>query len=135
MRIWPGKPYPLGATYDGVGTNFSVFSEIAERIELCLFDDDGKETRIDLPETTGFCWHGYFPEVSAGRQLSGSTFTARGPLSKGIAATQPNCYWILIQKHLKVRSIGMRVSFHIISKNRMEAQIQLTVPLSCPDQW
>ena len=76
MRIWPGKPYPLGAAYDGVGTNFSVFSEIADRIELCLFDDDGKETRIDLPETTGFCWHGYFPDVTAGQQYG---FRVHGP--------------------------------------------------------
>src|SRR3954453_6115435 len=43
LKIWPGTPYPLGATYDGAGTNFSLFSEAAERVELCLFDDDGKE--------------------------------------------------------------------------------------------
>ena len=49
MQIWPGKPYPLGATFDGAGTNFSVFSEVAERVELCLFDDEGSETRVDLP--------------------------------------------------------------------------------------
>jgi len=53
-RSWPGRPYPLGATYDGTGTNFSVFSEPAERVELCLFDADGTEERIDLPETTAF---------------------------------------------------------------------------------
>jgi pullulanase/glycogen debranching enzyme len=50
MRIWPGDPYPLGAYYDGAGTNFSLFSEVATRVELCLFDDDGRETRIDLTE-------------------------------------------------------------------------------------
>ncbi|MBA2275941.1 MAG: hypothetical protein H0W00_04485, partial [Chloroflexi bacterium] len=50
MRIWAGQPYPLGATYDGLGANFSIFSEVAERVELCLFDDGGLETRIDLPE-------------------------------------------------------------------------------------
>ncbi len=76
MRIWPGKPYPLGATYDGVGTSFSVFSEIAERIELCLFDDDGRETRVELPETTGFCRHGYLPEITAGQQYG---FRVHGP--------------------------------------------------------
>ena len=43
MRPWPGVPYPLGATYDGAGTNFALFSEVAERVELCLFDDDGGE--------------------------------------------------------------------------------------------
>ena len=50
MEIWPGKPYPLGATYDGSGVNFAGVSEVAERIELCLIDDDCVETRIDLPE-------------------------------------------------------------------------------------
>ena len=49
MEIWPGKPYPLGATYDGSGVNFAVFSEVAERVELCLLDDDLAETRLDLP--------------------------------------------------------------------------------------
>ena len=46
MEVWPGGPYPLGATYDGAGTNFALFSEVAERVELCLFDDDGAETRV-----------------------------------------------------------------------------------------
>ena len=50
MQIWPGKPYPLGATYDGSGTNFALFSEVAERVELCLLDDDGAETRVEVLE-------------------------------------------------------------------------------------
>ena len=58
MKIWPGQPYPLGATWDGFGTNFSLFSEVAKRIELCLFDEAGNETRVDLPESTALCWHG-----------------------------------------------------------------------------
>ncbi len=68
MKIWPGTAYPLGANYDGSGTNFSIFSEIAERVELCLFDAAGNETRVDLPEMTGFCWHGYLPEVEPGQR-------------------------------------------------------------------
>jgi len=68
MNIWPGKPYPLGATYDGVGTSFSIFSEVAERVELCLFDENGGETRMDLPEVSGFCWHGYLPDVGQGQR-------------------------------------------------------------------
>ena len=48
QETWPGRPYPLGATYDGAGTNFALFSEVAERVELCLFDDDGAERRVDL---------------------------------------------------------------------------------------
>ncbi len=58
MQIWPGNPYPLGATYDGGGTNFALFSEVADRVELCLFDDAGKETRIELPEREALVWHG-----------------------------------------------------------------------------
>ncbi|MBW3668746.1 MAG: glycogen debranching enzyme, partial [Actinobacteria bacterium] len=76
MEIWPGEPFPLGATYDGVGTNFSLFSEAAERVELCLFDDDGSEMRIDLPETTAFCWHGYLPNVGPGYRYG---FRVHGP--------------------------------------------------------
>ncbi|MFC0863526.1 glycogen debranching protein GlgX [Sphaerimonospora cavernae] len=67
-EVWPGEQYPLGATWDGVGTNFSVFSEAAERIELCLFDDDGSESRVDLPEVDGFVWHGYVPGIMPGQR-------------------------------------------------------------------
>ncbi|HEX8938816.1 MAG TPA: glycogen debranching protein GlgX [Candidatus Limnocylindrales bacterium] len=74
--IWPGQPYPLGATYDGLGTNFSVFSEVAERVELCLFDADGTETRLELPEVTGFCWHGYVPTATPGTRYG---FRVHGP--------------------------------------------------------
>jgi glycogen operon protein len=68
MKIWPGNPYPLGATWDGVGTNFSVFSEVASRVELCLFDNDGNEKCVDLPEMTAFIWHGYIPNISPGQR-------------------------------------------------------------------
>jgi isoamylase len=67
MKILPGKAYPLGATYDGVGTNFSIFSGVAERVELCLFDADGGEAHFDLPEVTAFCWHGYLPSIGPGQ--------------------------------------------------------------------
>ncbi len=76
MRICPGTPYPLGATYDGLGTNFVLFSEAAERVELCLFDDAGVETRIDLPEISGFCWHGYLPGVEPGTRYG---YRVHGP--------------------------------------------------------
>ncbi len=76
MEIWPGKPYPLGATYDGSGVNFAVFSEAAERVELCLLDDDLAETRLDLPETDGFVWHGYVPYVQPGQRYG---FRVHGP--------------------------------------------------------
>ncbi len=67
-EIWPGRAYPLGATYDGQGTNFSLFSEVAESVELCLFADDGTESRHALTEVDGFCWHAYLPGVGPGQR-------------------------------------------------------------------
>jgi isoamylase len=68
MQVWPGTAYPLGATWDGSGTNFALFSEVAERVELCLFDDSGEETRITLTEVDGFVWHCYLPAVGPGQR-------------------------------------------------------------------
>ncbi|PJJ71867.1 glycogen operon protein [Diaminobutyricimonas aerilata] len=67
MITWPGNPYPLGATFDGNGTNFALFSEVAERVELCLFDADGTETRVELTEMDAYVWHAYLPEVQPGQ--------------------------------------------------------------------
>ena len=75
-RIWPGQPYPLGATWDGVGVNFALFSEIAERVDLCLFDEDHRETRVTLPEVSGFVHHGYVPGVAVGQRYG---FRVHGP--------------------------------------------------------
>ena len=69
MEIWPGQPFPLGATFDGAGTNFSLFSEAAERVELCIIDDDGIEQRIDVNEQTALIWHLYLPGVEPGIYL------------------------------------------------------------------
>ncbi len=76
IAVWPGDSYPLGATYDGAGTNFALFSEVAERVELCLFDEDGKENRIDLREVDGFVWHGYLPGISPGQRYG---YRVHGP--------------------------------------------------------
>ncbi len=76
LTVWPGAPYPLGATYDGAGTNFSVFSEVAEMVELCLIGDDGAETRITLDEVDGFVWHAYLPAVAPGQRYG---FRVHGP--------------------------------------------------------
>ena len=76
MQVLPGVPYPLGAHYRGSGTNFSLFSEIAERVELCLFDAEGGETRVDLPEVTGHCWHGFLPDIMPGQRYG---FRVHGP--------------------------------------------------------
>jgi isoamylase len=79
MRMWPGSPYPLGATWDGGGVNFAIFSEHACRVELCLFDapEAEKEShRMPLPEQTDLVWHGYLPDVHPG-QLYG--YRVHGP--------------------------------------------------------
>ena len=76
MEIWPGEPYPLGASFDGTGTNFSIYSDVAERVELCLFSEEGTETRMDLPERTALCWHGYLPNVRPGQRYG---FRVHGP--------------------------------------------------------
>ena len=68
MRLWPGKAFPLGPRWDGQGTNFSFFSEHAERVELCLFDADDREQRYELKECTAFNWHGYLPGVGPGQR-------------------------------------------------------------------
>ncbi|MGI8627521.1 MAG: glycogen debranching protein GlgX [Geodermatophilaceae bacterium] len=76
IEAWPGRPYPLGATYDGTGTNFSLFSEVAERVELCLFDPGGAELRVELTEVDAFCWHVYLPRIGMGQRYG---FRVHGP--------------------------------------------------------
>ena len=76
MRPWPGHPHPLGATWDGEGTNFAVWSSGAEAAEVCLFDEDGTETRIALEESTYHIWHGYLPEIGPGQRYG---FRVHGP--------------------------------------------------------
>lgn len=76
VEVWPGRPFPLGAAYDGAGTNFSLFSEAATRVELCLFDERHRETRVALPEMTANCWHGYLPHVRPGQRYG---FRVHGP--------------------------------------------------------
>ncbi len=68
LEVWPGRAYPLGATYDGAGTNFSLFSEVAELVELCLIDEAGEETRIALDEVDAYCWHAYLPNIRPGQR-------------------------------------------------------------------
>ncbi len=74
--VWPGTAYPLGATYDGAGTNFSLFSEVAEHVELCLIAKDGTESRVELDEVDSYVWHAYLPTVSPGQRYG---FRVHGP--------------------------------------------------------
>ena len=80
MQIWPGKPYPLGATYDGAGVNFAIFSEVAESVELCLVDDTGEETRVELAETDAFVHHAYLPGLQPGQRYG---YRVHGPHEPG----------------------------------------------------
>ena len=75
-RVSPGDSFPMGATYDGLGTNFSVFSQVAEAVELCLFDADGTETRYGLPEVDAFTWHGYLEDIEPGQRYG---YRVHGP--------------------------------------------------------
>ncbi|WP_181958577.1 glycogen debranching protein GlgX [Nonomuraea diastatica] len=76
IEIWPGDPYPLGATYDGAGTNFSLYTEVADKVELCLFDEDNTESRVPLTEVDGFIWHGYLPGIGPGQRYG---YRVHGP--------------------------------------------------------
>ena len=97
MRVWPGRPYPLGATWDGAGVNFAIFSEHATKVELCLFDappDDPQHAtevhRIVLPEQTDQVWHGYLPDVQPDQLFGLTPFVA---VDRGVIAgvgTSPN---------------------------------------------
>nr|WP_112474063.1 glycogen debranching protein GlgX [Streptomyces sp. ST1020] len=76
MQVWPGQAYPLGATYDGAGTNFALFTEAADRVELCLLHDDGSETAVELRESDAFVRHAYLPGVMPGQRYG---FRVHGP--------------------------------------------------------
>ncbi|WP_110470672.1 glycogen debranching protein GlgX [Williamsia limnetica] len=76
LMVWPGTAYPLGATFDGAGTNFSLFSEVATKVELCLIGKDNSETRISLEEVDGYVWHAYLPSISPGQMYG---YRVHGP--------------------------------------------------------
>jgi len=98
IRVLPGLPYPLGATWDGAGTNFSLFSAHASRVELCLFDAQGRnEQRVDLPEMTHEVWHGYLPDVRP-NQLYG--YRVHGPYEPD-AGHRFNPHKLLIDPYAK----------------------------------
>src|SRR3954462_10677869 len=76
IEIWPGDPYPLGATYDGAGTNFALYTEVADKVELCFFDEANAESRVPLTEVDGFIWHGYLPGIGPGQRYG---YRVHGP--------------------------------------------------------
>ena len=75
-QVWPGEPYPLGSTYDGAGTNFALFSDVAEKVELCLISAEGEETRIPLEEVDAHIWHCYIPSIMPGQRYA---YRVHGP--------------------------------------------------------
>jgi isoamylase len=75
-EVWPGNPFPLGAEWDGNGTNFSLFSEDAERVTLCLFDEAGNETQVEMTEQSALNWHSYLPGVGPGQRYG---YRVHGP--------------------------------------------------------
>ncbi len=91
VQVWPGKPYPLGATFDGSGTNFALFSEVAEKVELCLIEVGARgkvtEERVELTEVDGYVWHCYLPQVQPGQRYG---YRVTGPWDPSQrAAVQP----------------------------------------------
>jgi glycogen operon protein len=98
--VWPGEPFPLGAIWDGRGTNFSVFSEVATCVYLCLFDESGEERRVPLPEVTAFCWHGYFPGIGPGQRYG---FRVEGPWSPA-EAHRCNAHKLLLDPYARAIS-------------------------------
>ncbi|MGE5136446.1 MAG: glycogen debranching protein GlgX [Gemmatimonadota bacterium] len=102
--VWPGGSYPLGATFDGAGTNFALFSEVAERVELCLFSEEGTETRVPLREVDGFVWHGYLPGISPGQRYG---YRVHGPYDPA-AGHRCNPAKLLLDPYAKAIDGGVR---------------------------
>ena len=97
MDLWPGQSYPLGASWDGAGTNFAVFSEGAEGVDLCLFDKNGTETVVPLNEVDAFVWHGFAPGIGPGQRYG---FRVHGPIEPA-AGRRYNPSKLLIDPYAK----------------------------------
>lgn len=96
-EVWPGRPFPLGALWDGQGTNFALFSENATSVDLCLFDSDDHETRIEMRERTAFHWHCYLPGVGPGQRYA---YRVHGPYEPA-AGHRFNASKLLIDPYAK----------------------------------
>src|SRR5665809_116466 len=115
MEQWPGIPYPLGATWDGGGTNFAVFSENATGVELCLWDEGGNETRLDLTEVDSFVWHCYLPGIGPGQRYG---YRVDGPFApdRGHRFNRTSCSSIPTRSRSTGTSTGPRRSSATTSK-------------------
>ncbi len=135
MRIWPGHHAPLGSTFDGIGTNFSVFSEVADRVELCLFDDQGVETRVDLTERDG----ALLARLPAGREAR-PALRLQGPRPVGAGAgvvVQPReaAARSVRQGHRRAVELERSRLSAITSPRRNPRATISTAPRSCPRAW
>jgi len=134
MQIWPGHPYPLGAIYDGTGVHFSLFSEVAERVGLCLFDEAGQETRVDLPEVTSYCWHGYLPQVQPSQRYG---FRVHGPwaLEEGQRCSPAKLLLDPYAKAIEGQVQWDEAVSRIISATPPRPAMIAIAPHSCPSRW
>ncbi|MEV6595901.1 glycogen debranching protein GlgX [Actinoplanes sp. NPDC051346] len=106
MQVWPGHRYPLGATYDGTGTNFAIFSEVAEAVELCLFDASGNERKVQLHEQDAFVWHAYLPGVEPGQRYGYRVYGPYDP-SRGLRC---NPHKLLLDPY--ARAVDSDIDWH-----------------------
>jgi isoamylase len=106
MQVWPGHRYPLGATYDGTGTNFAIFSEVAEAVELCLFDPSGNERKVQLHEQDAFVWHAYLPGIEPGQRYGYRVYGPYDP-SRGLRC---NPHKLLLDPY--ARAVDADIDWH-----------------------
>jgi len=104
-RPWPGRPAPLGATWDGEGTSFALFSASAEAVDLCLFDENGGETRLPLEDRTGHVWHGYLRGVGPGAEYG---YRVDGPYDPA-AGQRHNPSKLLVDPYARAITGGYRL--------------------------
>ena len=111
--------YPLGASYDGAGVNFALFSQVAQKVELCLFDEEDNETRIEMTEQNSYVWHNYLPGIQPGQRYG---YRVYGTRRKACAATRTNCCLTPTLKPSKATSTAMRAS------TRTGSEAPMTLP-------
>ena len=125
-RIWPGSPYPLGATYDGVGVNFAVFSEEGHRVELCLFDSAESATereRVELPEKTSHVFHGYLPGLKPGQAYT--TLEIKTVFHKALRADIP------VRAEGRIVQMGRRAGFAEADLRGIDGTLYATATSTC----
>jgi pullulanase/glycogen debranching enzyme len=134
--VWPGQPYPLGSTWDGEGVNFALYSEHAEKVELCLFDSSGKrETlRVQIREQTDMVWHGYLPELRPGQLYGYRVYGPYTPRSKAIVLiTTSSCSTPMASKFREPSGGATPTSDTGSDTGRRTCLLTgVTMPLECP---